>query len=226
MIEKVKSWFDLEGPFMLFTKKLGWVMLLNFVFLLTSIPIVTIGASATAMYTVLYKMIQEREFRFLKDYFKAFTQNFVQSTIFWIPMLVIMLVFSINLYYVFNGMTGVFAKVMQAGTILLAVIFCMFADAVFPLIAKFELTSKEVFFLIPQIVFKHIFLSLESVVFTVVFIGGAALLLANWGGILGIFIYFPILACGLHAFMQSYLYDKMFLEYTEQEETDPDYVTE
>lgn len=225
MMDIIRNILDLNNSFYSFFKKIGWVFLLNILFLITSIPVITMGASVTAMYTVLNKIIEEREFSFFKDYFRSFGENFLQSTIMWLLMLVITGIMFLDFQYVFHEMTGGFAYIMRIGTVIVAVLFCMTANAVFPLIARFDLTIKEIIPTIVKIVFWHIGLSLESVAFTLVVLGGSALILSmGWFG--GLFIIFPVMSPGLHAFMQSYLYGHMFRYYMEKEEEDPDYVLE
>lgn len=225
MIDKIKNLLDLNNSFYTFCKKIGWVFLLNFLFILTSIPVVTIGASATAMYTVLNKMIEERDFRFFGDYFRSFKENFLCSTVMWLIMAVILLVLFLDVQYVFGVMTGAFAYAMRVGTVLLLVLFCMTANAVFPLIARFDVKVKEVIPTILSMIFEHFFLSLEGVLFTAAIFGGCLwIVLTGW--FWGLFVLLPFLSFGLHAFMQSYLYKKIFSFYIEEEETDPDYVTE
>ncbi|MFG6377938.1 MAG: YesL family protein [Lachnospiraceae bacterium] len=219
MINGIKGLLDLENSFFSFFKKIGWVFLLNILFLVTSIPVVTIGASATAMYTVLNKIIEERQFAFFGDYFKAFRDNFWQSTLMWVPTFLVTLVMLVNSRYVFYYMSGGFAYVMRAGTILVAVLFCMIGNTIFPLIARFDLSVKEILSITVQIVFQHMLLALESVAFTLVVLGGS-LFIVSIGWLGGLFIILPIASPGLHAFMQSYLYEKMFDDYIEKEETE------
>lgn len=225
MIDRVKGLLDLDNSFFSFFKKIGWVFLLNILFLITSIPVVTIGASSVAMYAVLDKITKERQFDFFKDYFRAFADNFVQSTLMWLLTFIITAVMLVNFQYVFNHMSGGFAYVMRVGTVILAVLFCMIANAVFPLITSFDLSTKEIISITIQIVFQHIGLALESVVFSLVVLGGSLLIIAvGWMG--GLFVILPIAAPGLHAFMQSYLYERMFSYYMEEEEENPDDVLE
>jgi len=217
MIDGIKGLLDLENSFFSFFKKLGWVFLLNILFLITCIPIVTIGASAAAMYTVLNKIIQERQFAFFGDYFRAFRANFWQSTLMWVPAFLVIIVMLVNIQYVFHYMTGGFAYVMRAGTIVLAVLFCMIGNTVFPLIARFDLSVKEIIPVTIQVLLQHMLLALESVVFSVIVLGGSLLIIyIGWLG--GLFVILPVTAPGLHAFMQSYLYERMFDSYIEKEE--------
>lgn len=224
MKERLKDFWGLDSPFLSFMKKIGWVFLLNIMFAITSIPVVTVGASAVAMYTILNKMIAEREFNFLKDYFRAFSENFLKSMLIWLIILVVTIILSINTWYVFGQMSGGFAYVMRIGTVIIAIAFCMLANMVFPLIARFDVNMKETLAIAVQIAISHPLLCLESVGFTVAVLGGSlAILYVGWFG--GFFILFPMIAFGLHAFMQSYLFQKIFDEYAEEEESDPDYVT-
>ncbi|MDO4471106.1 MAG: YesL family protein, partial [Bacillota bacterium] len=55
-------------------------LLLNFLFILTSLPIVTLGASITALYSVNLKMVRNEESYITRDYFRAFRKNFKIAT--------------------------------------------------------------------------------------------------------------------------------------------------
>ena len=56
------------------------LLLLNFLFIITSIPIFTIGASLCALYSVNLKMTRKEESYVIKDFFRSFRQNFRQAT--------------------------------------------------------------------------------------------------------------------------------------------------
>lgn len=223
MKEKLKDLLDLNNSFYTFCKKIGWVFLMNLLFIITSIPVITIGASATAMYTVFNKMIDEREFSFFGDYFRAFRDNFLISTAVWLPELLITVALFLNTLYVFNSMSGAFGIIMRIGTVLLLIANALIANMLFPLIARFDITIKELIPTVFQMLTEHPGLAAESVLFTGVIFGGClGIILSGW--FLGLFILFPLISFGLHAFMQSYLYKKLFRYYMEEEEEDPDYV--
>ena len=59
-------------------------ILLNILWLLTSIPIVTLGAATAALYSVMMSVVEKKEGYIIKDYWKAFCRNFKQSTVVWI----------------------------------------------------------------------------------------------------------------------------------------------
>ena len=84
--------FKLDSPLMNFLNKVADIMILNFFVILGCIPILTAGASLTAGYYVAFKMVKNEESYITKGYFKAFKENFKQSTIMWLIMLVVALV--------------------------------------------------------------------------------------------------------------------------------------
>lgn len=222
MGNRLKDMWGLDSPLLSFLQKIAWVFFLNILFIITSLPIITIGASTTAMYAVYFKIINEQEFSLFGDYFREWIGSFVKSTVVWLLLLVVMLVLGIDVMYVFTQMSGPFGIIMKGGTILLAVVFCVFANIVFPLISQFQLTMKELFSTAFQLIMENILLALESVVFTVVVFGGCFLIIAT-GFFWGLFIIFPLISFGIHGLMQSYLYRKMFgLDVREEEEDEFD----
>ena len=61
MLDMVRNIFDPGNSFYEFGRKLIYVLALNIIFIITSIPIITMGASMAAMNTVFLKIINERE---------------------------------------------------------------------------------------------------------------------------------------------------------------------
>lgn len=60
---------------------------LNLLFLLTCVPIFTIGAASTALYTVCFRMDTEKEDGIFRSYFRAFRDNFRQGVLLWLLFL-------------------------------------------------------------------------------------------------------------------------------------------
>ena len=68
--------------------KLGDLVLLNVLFVVSCIPVITIGAALTSMYSVTNKMVQQENIKIFSDYKNAFIKNFKQATLIWIFILV------------------------------------------------------------------------------------------------------------------------------------------
>ena len=77
----MKNAFNLDTPFFRMMGRIGDVFLLNLIFVITSIPVITIGASVTALMTVAIKMTTNKEGYIVSGYLKAFKVNFKQATL-------------------------------------------------------------------------------------------------------------------------------------------------
>lgn len=79
--------FDPESQIMQIISRFCDIVILNVVFLLTCIPVFTIGAANTALYDVAFRMDTDREGKLLAAYFRAFRENFRQSTVLWLLLM-------------------------------------------------------------------------------------------------------------------------------------------
>ena len=80
--------FSMDNKFFTFMNKVADLCILNIVCLICCIPIVTAGASITAMFFVTMKMVKNEESYIIKSFFKSFRQNFKQATVINLIMLV------------------------------------------------------------------------------------------------------------------------------------------
>lgn len=76
-----------ESPLVRAFSYVGNLFLLNLLFLLCALPLVTIGASASALYTVTLKMVRDEEPPLVKGFFEAFRANFGKATGEWLILL-------------------------------------------------------------------------------------------------------------------------------------------
>ena len=83
------KFMSIDGPVMRFLGKVADMMILNLLVLICSIPIITMGASLTAMHYVALKVVREEESYITKDFFRSFKMNFKQATKLWLVVLVV-----------------------------------------------------------------------------------------------------------------------------------------
>ena len=139
----MQTLFSPDSKFMQALSRICDLMVLNFLFLLTSIPVFTIGASSTALYTVCFRFGTEREKGSVRSYFRAFQDNFRQGTGLWLILLLfgsasllntmLFLSFSGPLHYLFL----LFA--------LLAAVAILTGSCAFPLLSQFSTTVRACF---------------------------------------------------------------------------------
>lgn len=120
------------------------LILLNILFIVCSLPVITIGASLTALYTVLLKMAENEEGYIARGFLSAFKKNFRQSTIVWIILLIIGVFIATDITIIFS----VRGTVRNVGLVLISIVllfYIMEIVFIFPLIAKFENTTLQMF---------------------------------------------------------------------------------
>lgn len=76
--------FSVDGKLARILNRIGDLMLLNILTLITCIPIITIGASISSMFHITLLMVKNEEGKIIPSYFKTFKENLKQSTLIWI----------------------------------------------------------------------------------------------------------------------------------------------
>lgn len=132
------KFFSVDGALYKFLTRLWDMVKLNFMWLLFSLPIVTVGAATVAAYTVTLKMVDEQEGYVARQFVKAFKENWRQG----IPMGLLALFCSYAVYLDFE-----LQRVMEGDStmflifgIIAAFVFGMSFIYAFPLSARYENT--------------------------------------------------------------------------------------
>ena len=124
-----------------FLSKAADMMILNILFLITCIPIFTMGAAMTALHYVTLRMASGEEGTVSKDYFRSFKQNFRQATIIWMILMAfaILLTYDIRLVWSGEGYINAAVKILSvvAGIALIMVLLYIFA-----ILARFNNSVK------------------------------------------------------------------------------------
>lgn len=115
---------------------------LNVIWLVCSIPVFTIGASTTALYTVMLKLVKNEEGYIVKGFFKAFASNFKKSTILWLIILAAACVSGAD-FYVSGMMVAPLNNIFRVIFIVLGFIVLSVFIYVFPLTARYENSVKN-----------------------------------------------------------------------------------
>ena len=135
----MNNFFGENGMLYRSVTKMTSLVLLNVLFLLTCIPIVTIGAAISSLYTMTLQMCRNEESYILRSYLKAFRQNFKKATEIWTLFLIGILILGIDFRIVIT-LENLPVRIFV--TVLLAVLFIllMVISYAFPLIAAYENT--------------------------------------------------------------------------------------
>lgn len=120
------------------------LILLNILFVACSLPVITIGASLTALYSVLLKMTENEEGYIARGFLSAFKKNFRQSTIVWIILLIVGAFIAIDITIIFSA-KGIIRNIGFVLISIVSLFYIMEVIFIFPLIAKFENTTVQMF---------------------------------------------------------------------------------
>lgn len=93
----------MDSPFMQKMTFVTNLLILNVLCVLCSIPIVTIGASTTAMYSVLFAYRRKETDTVVKPFFVAFKKAFVKSTLCWLVLLVLIVALGYDILLLIHG---------------------------------------------------------------------------------------------------------------------------
>lgn len=141
-MNKIYEFFGNDSLFGRIFGTLGNMITVNLLFIVCSIPVITFGASFTSMYYALLRNLKYGDSSLIRDFFSSFRQNFRQSTLSWLISVIFMIVFSADIGMF--GPNGVYpAAAIYHLIIVLAVIVAITAMFVFPVIATFRNTLKN-----------------------------------------------------------------------------------
>lgn len=133
------AFFSPDSKFMQAMSQVADLIILNVLFLISCIPLLTIGAASAALYTVCFRIGTDREQGVFRSYFRAFRENFKQGTILWLIFVVFLGAGIVN-EFLFYSMEGPLHYLFLLMTALLIFGVLMYGYA-FPLISQFSNTT-------------------------------------------------------------------------------------
>ena len=139
----MKKLFGPDSILIRFGTLLTSLIELNILWLLCSLPVVTAGAATTAVYYTLYRILSEEDDAVFRPFFHAFRQNFKQSTLLWIPLLMTGAVLLLDWAYLVANYSGQFHVLwVTFGVIFL--VFIVLVTHSFAILGRFEAPIKRV----------------------------------------------------------------------------------
>lgn len=127
------------------------LLLLNLLFIITSLPIITIGASITALFTVNLKLVKNEESYIIKEYLHAFRQNLKRASISFLLFAAIGILFTFNILLALRSTKPTFLIIGMLSLIFL-ILLLVYSLYYFPLLARFRFTHAEAASYIAQII--------------------------------------------------------------------------
>lgn len=134
---------NLDGPVMQLINKIVYSVYLNILWFICCIPIVTIGASTTALFYVTLKIVKNEEGNITKAFFRSFKENLKQGILIWMILLIFGIILGVDGYVVYHmRFENVFWTLCAAFLIIAAAAYAIVLMYIFPLLARFDNTSS------------------------------------------------------------------------------------
>ncbi len=142
----MRNLFNLDGPVLQFINKLVYSVYLNILWFICCIPIVTIGASTTALFYVSLKIAKNEEGNLTQAFFHSFRENFRQGTVIWLILLGAGIVLGIDGYVLYHmRFENAFWTLCTAVLFVAAAAYAVVLMYIFPLLARFDNTVGAMF---------------------------------------------------------------------------------
>ena len=157
-----------EGPIYTITNYIFWFFLGNLYFLLLNIPLlfilivllsnssktipegftsiiviccIPIAPAATALLSVMGKLIREKDINITKDFFKAYKTNFFQATFFGALEIILILILFIDIRFFISSS---FPRSLTIFVFIIIAFIFLMSLYVFPIISRFYLSTKDI----------------------------------------------------------------------------------
>lgn len=198
----MKNLFNIENPVWVFMGKLVDMLILSGLWVICSLPVVTIGASTAALYYVTLKLANNEEGYTVRSFFRAFKENLIPGIPMGIGALAVGIFLTCDLYayYHIDGQIGV---VLLWASIVLAAVCLMTLVWLFPLMARCKTDWKH-------LLVMSFVMSIKNFGWTLFMIVSAVCFFA-----LGLFVSAPLLviAIGGTAYIHSKILNMVWKDY-------------
>ncbi len=200
--------FNYDGGVMRSISKFTDCITLSLLFLVSCLPVFTIGTAMTAMYHTANKVLRHDRGYVFRDYIESFRENFKQTTPVWFIALALGILLGAD-----GAIIGFYARKgsipAELGIVFLvgAVLWFVWISYLFPYMARFENTRKQ---------------SMKNaILFAMVHFPMTVLMLALTVGIGFLMYMFPFLVImlpAIYSWVQSFILEWVFRKYMTEDE--------
>ena len=194
--------FNIDNPVWRFIGNIADMFLLSLLWYLCCLPVFTVGAGSTAMYYVTLKLTRNQEGYTWRDFRRAFRSNFKPATLIWLLFLAVALILGADIYWSLFS-CGCMSMMLLPAFGVLILLYLLNLFFIFPLLARCDNTVKALLKMNFALSLRNFFPLLSAIIMT------AAIFLV------GLFVFWPLLliAPGLSAYLNSYLYNRILEKY-------------
>lgn len=205
----IKVAFDTDNFLMRFSEKVLDIVTANLLFVVSCLPIVTIGVAKISLYQTMFEIKKSRRLPVFKIYVRAFRQNLKLGTQLGLLELGVVSLSFLDLY-LFWGQTAMPFQIVKAICLGILIFLTILMLASYPIAARYDLSWKEVLqkgLILASLNFPWFFLMLAILLLIVMLLyqSGFTLLLGGSA--------FILFGFGLLTFLQVGLMERLFAKY-------------
>lgn len=139
----MNSLFSLDSKVVQFFSRVAELILLNLLWLVSCLPVITIGAANTALYKATFSLIRDEGSSVFTTYFRSFIANFRQSTVIFFILLLPIVLLVVDALAISTGLLP--HTFVQYALLLIPGVVILFTTCyVHPLISMFENTTGQI----------------------------------------------------------------------------------
>lgn len=213
----MRNFFGSDSTLMKVLGKMFDMAYLSLVFILFCLPVVTIGASLTALYYTTVKVIRRERGYVFQEFLRSFKLNFVTATIFWVLQVVLLFVMDFNVSTVVEQDGGKIG-IMSGAYIVIGVFIYAISVYAYPILSRFDMKRTKMLRLAFYMMLKHFYCTIPMVILS----AGSILAIVFLANVLPIIpLLLPTLATYINSFMMEWMFKKYMPkseEYTEDGE--------
>lgn len=136
--------FNINAPFWQFMNTLARFTALNLVYLVTLIPIITIGPARAALYSTMFAYDEHDDVNLVREYLTRFKREFKQGLAAWVlvAILATAILFGLSFWKAWDTNASYIPLILL---VIAAVVVALFAEYAAPLQARFANTTGRLF---------------------------------------------------------------------------------
>jgi len=206
------NFFSSDSRLMKVLSKIFDIGYLSIVFIISCIPIITMGAAFTALYYTTVKVIRKERGYVFKEYMRSFKLNFFPATKMWIVELIIIVVMLFNITSVMEGEDNV-SGFMLGAYIVLSVLVYAVSCYMYPVLSRFVMKNTQIVRMSLYLVGKYIYFTIPLIIISAAAIVSVFLLIPYLPIV-------PIIVPGLASLLYSYIMEIILRKYTVSQENE------
>ena len=199
-----QGFFNYDNDIWRFIGRLADIMVLNLLWIVFSLPLLSFGISTTALYYCTLKIVKDEDDGNIRMFIRSFKKNWREGLIIWLILLPILLILLLDHRFfteVFSDNT-VLRFFLRGITDALLLLWCFVFLYVWPLLSRYENSWKKTLILALLMSIRHLPYTLGMLAIDIL-------------GIVGVFF---LLGFPLLAWLNSVFFRRIFAKYEKKKE--------